>query len=119
MAKQYLGDGVFAEFDSATLNVILTTENGERETNRIVMEPEVLDALGRFTQRAIYERQRRQPLDARAHLGDGESAAREAGAVCGDLVRDHNDHRRHYQCTLPIGHDGDHFSEIAKRGWIR
>lgn len=76
--KQYLGDGVYAEFETATLNVILTTEDGERATNRIVLEPEVLDALGRFTQAAVYERQR-PPLDARAHAGDGDGAAREHG----------------------------------------
>jgi hypothetical protein len=58
IAKRYLGDAVYAEFDSATLGVILTTEDGIRETNRIVLEPEVLDALGRFTRDAIYERQR-------------------------------------------------------------
>lgn len=80
--KQYIGDGVYAEFDAATLNVILTTEDGISVTNRIVLEPEVLDALGRFTKRAIYERQRpREPLDARAHAGDGDGAAREAGAL--------------------------------------
>jgi hypothetical protein len=83
MPKQYIGDGVFAEFDTATLNVILTTEDGTRETNRIVLEAEVLDALGRFVQRSVYQRQApadRQPLDARAHLGDGDGAALEAGA---------------------------------------
>jgi hypothetical protein len=56
--KHYLGDGVYAAFDAATLNVIVTTEDGTRETNRIVFEPEVLDALGRFTTRAIAERER-------------------------------------------------------------
>jgi hypothetical protein len=56
--KVYLGDGVYAEFDATTLDVILTTENGVAITNRIVLEPDVLDALGRVTQRWIYERQR-------------------------------------------------------------
>jgi len=82
MAKHYLGDGVFAEFDPATLNTILTTEDGIRVTNRIVLEAEVLDALGSYVQREIYARQApRQPLDARAHAGDGDGAALEAGAV--------------------------------------
>jgi hypothetical protein len=56
--KEYLGDGVYAEFDSATLDVTLTTENGIETTNTIVLEPEVLDALERVTRAWIYERQR-------------------------------------------------------------
>lgn len=56
--KCYLGDGVYAAFDAQTLNVILTTENGIQTTNRIVLEPEVLDALGNVTRAWIYERQR-------------------------------------------------------------
>lgn len=55
--KQYLGDAVYAEFDDQTLNVTLTTENGIEATNTIVLEPEVLDALGKVTQAWIYERQ--------------------------------------------------------------
>lgn len=79
--KHYLGDGVFAEFDSDALAVILTTEDGISTTNRIVLEAETLDALGRFTQAEVYRRQApAQPLDARAHAGDGDTAAREAGA---------------------------------------
>lgn len=81
--RRYLGDGVYVAFDVSTLNVILTTEDGLRATNRIVLEPEVLDALGNFAREAIYARQRREPLDARAHAGDGDGAAREAGAVHG------------------------------------
>lgn len=40
--KTYLGDGVYAELD---YGVRLTTENGFRVTNTIVLEPEVLSAL--------------------------------------------------------------------------
>lgn len=58
MNKQYLGDGVYAAFDSETLDVTLTTENGFEVTNRIVLEPEVLDALDRVVRAWIYERQR-------------------------------------------------------------
>lgn len=46
--KAYLGDGVYAE--ATPLGVELTTEDGISVTNRIVLEPEVLDAaadLGR------------------------------------------------------------------------
>ena len=41
--KAYLGDGVYADHDG--WNIILTTEDGIRETNRIVIEPEVHGAL--------------------------------------------------------------------------
>ena len=47
--KVYLGDGVYAHFES--LNVVLTTENGIVVTNRIVLEPDVLDVLDRWIQR--------------------------------------------------------------------
>lgn len=82
MGKHYLGDGVFAEFNSADLSVVLTTEDGIRTTNRIVLDPDVLDALGRYVQGEVYRRQAPtagQALDARAHAGDGDGAAREAG----------------------------------------
>lgn len=45
MNKQYIGDGVYAEYNKETYSVILTTENGIETTNRIVLEAEVLDAL--------------------------------------------------------------------------
>jgi hypothetical protein len=41
--KAYLGDGVYVEFDGYAL--VLTTEDGIRATNTIVLEPEVCDAL--------------------------------------------------------------------------
>ena len=37
--KEYLGDGVYADLKDG--QIILTTENGISETNRIVLEPEV------------------------------------------------------------------------------
>lgn len=45
-ARSYLGDGVYAEVEGEDL--ILTTENGVRVTNRIVVEPGVFMALCRF-----------------------------------------------------------------------
>lgn len=45
--KQYLGDSVYIEIDDFG-DVILTTENGLRETNRIVLEPEVLQNLLKY-----------------------------------------------------------------------
>lgn len=41
--KQYIGDAVYADFDG--YNIILTTEDGIQTTNRIVLEPEVWNAL--------------------------------------------------------------------------
>jgi hypothetical protein len=42
--KAYLGDAVYIDIDDA-LGVVLTTEDGIRATNRIVLEPEVLAAF--------------------------------------------------------------------------
>lgn len=41
--KSYIGDGVYVAWDG--FGIVLTTENGIADTNRIVMEPEVLDAF--------------------------------------------------------------------------
>lgn len=46
MNKQYLGDGVYVEYDGYGL--VLTTENGIEATNRIVLEPEVCSSLVRY-----------------------------------------------------------------------
>jgi hypothetical protein len=43
MAKRYIGDGVYIDFDG--YGIVLTTEDGIRETNRIVLEPEVYGSL--------------------------------------------------------------------------
>lgn len=44
--KQYLGDGVYAQFDG--YQVWLTTENGYETTNQIALEPPVLSALEQY-----------------------------------------------------------------------
>jgi hypothetical protein len=49
VSKEYLGDGVYADFDG--FSVVLTTEDGYRATNTIVLEPEVIAALQRFVER--------------------------------------------------------------------
>ena len=46
MNKQYIGDGCYVDFDGNSL--ILTTENGISETNRIVLEPEVYTSLTKY-----------------------------------------------------------------------
>lgn len=48
--KVYLGDAVYAEL-TRDMEVVLTTEDGVRETNRIVMEAEVVDLLTLFLRR--------------------------------------------------------------------
>lgn len=44
-SKTYLGDGVYVSLDMETASLVLTTEEGVRTTNRIVLEPEVLTAF--------------------------------------------------------------------------
>lgn len=41
--KRYIGDGCYVEYDGYGL--VLTTEDGIRATNRIVLEPDVYSAL--------------------------------------------------------------------------
>lgn len=41
--KRYLGDGVYADYDG--FRVVLTTEDGISESNRIYLEPQVWNAL--------------------------------------------------------------------------
>ena len=47
--KTYLGDGVYVDFDGFA--IVLTTENGVRVRDRIVIEPEVLVAFETFVAR--------------------------------------------------------------------
>lgn len=42
-AKRYIGDGVYVEFDG--FSIVVTTENGIKVTNRIVLELEVYTSL--------------------------------------------------------------------------
>ena len=41
--KAYLGDGAYADFDG--MHVVLTTEDGRSETNRVCLEGSVLVAF--------------------------------------------------------------------------
>ena len=61
MSKRYIGDGVYVDFDGYAL--VLTTEDGLRETNRIVLEPTVYSALARYV----------ESLSAQAVADDGDS----------------------------------------------
>lgn len=49
MPKQYLGDGVYVDFDGDSL--VLTTENGIETTNRIVLDGNVYTALQEYVDR--------------------------------------------------------------------
>lgn len=51
--KEYLGDSVYVEFDGYSF--ILTTENGypDDPRNRIVLDPEVYEALLRFVDNRV------------------------------------------------------------------
>ena len=49
--KQYLGDGVYAEFDQDRGQIVLTAENGIEATDTIYLEAEVYAALQRFVEK--------------------------------------------------------------------
>ena len=67
MAKRYLGDGAYVDFDG--YNLILTTADGVRDTNIIVLEPEVYAALVQYVDdlRADVARANEHP-----HAQDGD-----------------------------------------------
>ena len=46
MDKSYLGDSVYAQIENGM--ILLTTENGFGASNKIYMEPEVLEALDKY-----------------------------------------------------------------------
>ena len=49
--KSYLGDAVYAEWDENDYHLILTTEDGTHVTNRIYLEPEVIEKLIKYINR--------------------------------------------------------------------
>ncbi len=50
-AKEYLGDAVYVEFDG--WSVVLTTEDGIRATNTVVLEPALLIELDEYLKRLV------------------------------------------------------------------
>lgn len=46
--KAYLGDGAYVDWDGCGL--VLTTEDGVSVTNRVVLEPDVYEALRRYVE---------------------------------------------------------------------
>ena len=50
MNKEYLGDAVYIEVNRFG-DIILTTEDGVNVTNRIVLEPSVLEAFENYLRR--------------------------------------------------------------------
>lgn len=59
--KEYLGDGVYAEVDPYGC-LLLTTEDGIRVTNMVVLEPETLFALEQYVVRCRAEAAKAKPL---------------------------------------------------------
>jgi hypothetical protein len=51
--KIYLGDGVYADTDG--YHIILTTEDGYHQTNKIYLDDEVIDALQSFIKKVREE----------------------------------------------------------------
>jgi hypothetical protein len=49
--RQYLGDAVYASFDG--YHIVLTTENGISETNRICLDPAVFNSLVHYSNKLI------------------------------------------------------------------
>lgn len=56
--KTYLGDGVYSTYDGH--HIILTTENGFRVTNEILLEPEVILGLKAHIKRSSLYRSLRR-----------------------------------------------------------
>lgn len=53
MTKTYLGDGVYADIDDR--GIVLTTEDGIRVTNTIVLDEATFQSLVRFVSRYVEE----------------------------------------------------------------
>jgi len=51
--KEYLGDAVYAKYNSVLDCIVLTTEDGINTANTIVLEPDVWQALKEFAKRSI------------------------------------------------------------------
>ena len=65
--KEYLGDGVYAQFDG--YQTWIWTSNGIEESPKIALEPGVLFALNRFDQRM------RNPISVPITLDDDEAVS--------------------------------------------
>lgn len=50
-SKQYIGDGVYVEYDG--FNLILTTEDGISSTSMIYLAPAVYDALTTYVSKIL------------------------------------------------------------------
>lgn len=55
--KQYIGDGVYADFDG--YHLVLTTEDGLHVSNRICLEPTVYGQLNRYVEWLNMSKQQR------------------------------------------------------------
>lgn len=67
--KVYLGDSVYAEFNTMIAgDVTLTTENGYGPSNTIYLEPDVIDSMLRLRQRAAAELAHLRALEREGEL---------------------------------------------------
>lgn len=53
MTKEYLGDGVYIDFNGQ--NIVLTTENGLTQTNIIFLEWELVEKFKDYVNRTLNE----------------------------------------------------------------
>lgn len=55
--KQYIGDSVYVDFDG--YHIVLTTENGYGPSNKIMLEPAVMQALFDYQEwlKGLYSKQ--------------------------------------------------------------
>lgn len=58
IAKRYLGDGVYVDYDG--YYIVLTTENGINATNTIYLERPVLDALTDYMEELVGIREHKE-----------------------------------------------------------
>jgi hypothetical protein len=65
LRKVYLGDGAYAQYDGFAIT--LTTSNGMRDTNTIVLEPEVQKAFWRYMLTIVAETEEKAEEDPYVH----------------------------------------------------
>lgn len=70
MAKEYIGDGVYADFGTGLL--LVTTEDGVSVQNKIYFEPEVWAALTNYVAREIAARDNAREAVARDNVNESE-----------------------------------------------
>lgn len=65
--KRYLGDGVYSEWDG--YYIVLTTNNGNSDTNTIALASEVLEKLDKFKKDIITHINKTNAIDHSVNSG--------------------------------------------------